>query len=108
MTVLKISKTMQRRDWMAKVVYQYKCFQLFKTTVAQKCHGNFNLLSNFNLLTANSQFYSRHFQFFHGNAHNIFRFGHHLSATAADSGLAPKVKTQNQKSIFQVDLQREK
>ena len=54
------------------------------------------------------QFYSRQFQFFHGNAHGIFRFSHHLSATAAGSGHAPKVKTQNQKWIVKVDLQREK
>ena len=163
-----------------------------KTTVAQKCHGNFNLFTaisdsltaisisltaisicsrqfqfahgnfnfthgNFNLFTAISicprqfqfhsrqfQFHSRQFQLAHGNfnlftaistcfrlfqftrgnfaillidkalsifsrqRYNIFRFGHHLSATAADSGLAAKVKTQNQKSIFQVDLQRGK
>ena len=70
-------------------------------------HGNFNLLmaisicsrqfqfahGDFNLLTAISQFYSGQFQFFHSNAHGIFRFSHHLSATAADSGHAPKVKT---------------
>ena len=72
-------------------------------------YGNFNFTyGDFNLLTAISQFYSRQLQFFHGNAHGIFRFAHHLSATAADSGLAPKVKTQNQKSIFKVDLQKEK
>ena len=42
------------------------------STVAQKCHGNFNLtLGNFNLLTAISiQFHSRQFQYnlTHGNA----------------------------------------
>ena len=53
----------------------------------QFAHGDFNLL------TAISQFYSGQFQFFHSNAHGIFRFSHHLSATAADSGHAPKVKT---------------
>ena len=72
-------------------------------------YGNFNFTyGDFNLLTAISQFYSRQLQFFHGNAHGIFRFAHHLSATAADSGLASKVKTKNLKSIFKVDLQREK
>ena len=68
-------------------------------------HGNFNLLTAILitaisiLLTAISiysrqflQFYSRQFQFFHDNARGIFRFSHHLSATAADSGHAPKVK----------------
>ena len=87
----------------------------------QFTHGNFNLLTAVSIYLRQFQFYSRrfqfthgnfatysrHFQFFHGNAHGIFRFAHHLSATADDSGLAPKVKTQNQKSIFQVDLQRE-
>ena len=68
-------------------------------------YGNFNFTyGDFNLLTAISQFYSRHFQFFHGNAHGIFRFAHHLSATAADSGLAPKskrkIKSRYLKSIF--------
>ena len=48
-------------------------------------HGNFNFThSDFNILTAISQFYSRQFQFSHGNAHGVFRFSHHLSATAAD------------------------
>ena len=88
----------------------------------QFAHGNFNLLTaistcsdNFSLLTAIS-IYSRQFQLVHGNfnllsaisicsrqfhfltannAHGIFRFAHH-------------VKTQNQKSIFKVDLQSEK
>ena len=99
-------------------------------TVTQKCYGNFNftqgnfnlLPGNFNLLKAIStlltaisvcswqfQFLtaisicSRQFQFTHSNfnfltannAHGIFRFAHH-------------VKTQNQKSIFKVDLQSEK
>ena len=56
------------------------------STVAQKCHGNFNLThGNFNLLTAISiQFDSRQCQFTHGIAHGIFRFAHHLSTTAAD------------------------
>ena len=59
----------------------------------QFTHGNFNFTYGyFNLLTAISQFYSRHFQFFHGNAHGIFRFAHHLSATATASGLALKSK----------------
>ena len=50
-------------------------------------HRNFNVLTAISiLLTAISQVYSRKFQFFHGNVHGIFRFAHHLSATAADSG----------------------
>ena len=97
--------------------------------MAQKCprnfgftHGNFSLLKaisicsrqfqfahgNFSLPTAIS-IYSRQFRnftqgnfnFFYGKAHGIFRFSH-LSATAADSGHAPKVKTQNQKSIYEL------
>ena len=89
----------------------------------QFVHGNFNLLTaisilltaisicsrrfqfthgNFNLFTAIS-ICPRQFQFTHGNfnfltannAHGIFRFAH-------------RVKTQNQKSIFKVDLQSEK
>ena len=111
--------------------FPYGNFNLF-TAVSISVHGNFNFSSrqfnfthgNFNLLTAilitaisilltaisiySRQFYSRHFQFFLGNAHGIFRFSHHLLATAADSGHTPKVKTQNQKWIFKVDLQREK
>ena len=80
----------------------------------QSDHGNFNYGNfnfphgNFNILTAISQFYSGQIQFFHGNAHGILRFSHHLSVTAADSGYASKVKTQNQKGIVKVDLQREK
>ena len=94
-------------------------------------HGNFNLFTaisicsrqfqfthgNFNLLTAIS-ICSRQFQFTHGNfnfltannAHGIFRFAHHLSTSDNFGGRQwpPKVKTQNQKSIFKVDLQREK
>ena len=67
-------------------------------TFAQKCHGNFNFThGNFNFLTAN-------------NAHGIFRFAHHLSTSDNFSSRQwpPKVKTQNQKSIFKVDLQSEK
>ena len=87
----------------------------------QFTHGNFNLLTAILiaaisiLLTAIS-IYSRqlrnftqsNFNCFQRNAHGIFRFSHHLSATAAGSGHAPKVKTQNQKWIFKLDLQREK
>ena len=59
-------------------------------------HGIFNLFMAISIC-------SRQFQFAHGNfnfltannAHGIFRFAHH-------------VKTQNQKSIFKVDLQSEK
>ena len=70
-------------------------------------HGNFNFThGDFNILTAISQFRNftqGNFNFFHGNAHGIFRFSHHLSATAA-------TKSQNAKSKVdsKVDLQREK
>ena len=82
----------------------------------QFVNGNFNLLTpisicsrqfqftpgNFNLFRAIS-IWSRQFQIIHGNfnfltannAHGIFLFAH-------------QVKTQNQKSIFKVDLQSEK
>ena len=80
----------------------------------QFTHGNFNLLTAI-LITAISilvtaiSIYSRQFRnftkgnfnFFYGKAHGIFRFSH-LSATAADSGHAPKVKTQNQKSPYEL------
>ena len=107
----------------------HKCHSNFNLLTAisicsgqfQFAHGNFNLFreisicsrqfqfthGNFNLLTAIS-IYSGRFQFFHGNAHGIFRFSHHLSATAADSGHAPKVKTQNPKWTFKVDHSKRK
>ena len=106
------------------------------STVAQKCHENFNFVhgnfnfthsnfnlftafqfthGNFNLLTAISTC-SREFQFTHGN----FNF---LTATLTAffaslttcptcqlwwPTVATKSQTQNQKSIFKVDLQSEK
>ena len=89
----------------------------------QHTHGNFNLLTAisicsrqfqlvhgyFNLLTPISQFYllTRHFQFFHGNAHNIFRFGHHLSATAARRQW-PCTKSQNAKSKVDISSRSSK
>ena len=54
---------------------------------------------------------SRQFQFLTANnAHGIFRFAQHLSTSDNFGGRQwpPKVKTQDQKSIFDVDLQREK
>ena len=71
------------------------------STVAQKCHGNFNLFMAISICL-------QQFQFTQGNAHGIFRFAHHLSATAADNGHAPKVKTQNQKSIFKEKSENQK
>ena len=80
----------------------------------QFTHSNFNLLTaisiysrqfqlvhgNFNLLTAIS-IYSRQFQFFNSNAHGIFRFAHHLSTSAADSGYQKrKIKSRYLKSIL--------
>ena len=102
-----------------------------RSTVAQKCHGNFNLLtaisicsrqlqqqfrfvhSNFNLLKAISicsQQLQQQFQFAHRNfifftaILSIFRFAHYLSTMAADSSYQTSIKTQNRKSIFKVDL----
>ena len=52
------------------------------SAVAQKCHGNFNLLMAISV-------YSQQFHFTHSNFNlltAIFRFPHHLSTTAADSG----------------------
>ena len=90
----------------------------------QFTHVNFNLLtaisiyswqfqfthSNFILLTAISM-YSRQFQFFHGKAHSIFRFAHHLSTTATDSGHQKskrKIKSWYLKSIFNVKSENQK
>ena len=87
-------------------------------------HDNFNLFtaistySNFNLLTAIST-YSRQFQFVHGNfnlltaisicsRHFSVRPPPALVSAAAADQWPPKVKTQNQESIFKVDLQSEK
>ena len=80
----------------------------------QFAHGNFNLPTAISICSRRFQFTQgdfaillrRQFQFFHGNAHGIFRFSHHLSATAADSGHAPKVKTQNQKWTFKVEKEK--
>ena len=49
--------------------------------------------------------YSRQFQFFHGNTHGIFRFAHHLSTSAADSGHQKskrKIKSRYLMSIFKM------
>ena len=48
---------------------------------------------------------SRQFQFFHGNTHGIFRFAHHLSTSAADSGhqkSTRKIKSRYLMSIFKM------
>ena len=90
----------------------------------QFVHGNFNSLTaistysrqfqfthgNFNLFTAIS-IYSRQFQFFHGNAHGIFRFAHHLSTSAANSGHQKskrKIRSRYLKSIFKVKSENQK
>ena len=102
------------------------------STVAQKCHSNFNLLTaisicsgqfrfahgNFNFLTAISTC-SRQFHFAHGNfnfltannAHGVFRFAHHLSTSAVDSGHQKskrKIKSRSSKSIFRVKSENQK
>ena len=116
-------------------------------TVAQKSHGNLNLLmaisicsrqfqfthgnfnftyGNFNLFTAIS-IRSRHFQLTDGNfnlftatfnfftAISIYSWqrSRHFSLRSPPVNFGgrqwpPKVKTQNQKSLFKVDLQSEK
>ena len=48
---------------------------------------------------------SRQFQFFHGNTHGIFRFAHHLSTSAANSGHQKskrKIKSRYLTSIFKM------
>ena len=103
--------------------YIFGCY-LVLITVVQKCHGNFNLLTaistcsrefqfvhgNFNLLTAISTC-SRQFQFFHSNAHGIFRFAHHQSTSASDSGHQKskrKIESRYLKSIFKVKSENQK
>ena len=62
----------------------------------QFTHGNFNLFTAISICPRQFQFTHGNFNFLTANnAHGIFRFAHH-------------VKTQNQKSIFKVDLQSEK
>ena len=81
----------------------------------QLTHGNFNFIhGNFNLLTAISilltaiSIYSRQFQFFHSNAASSQHFSlRSLPVSYGGRQWPPKVKTQNQKWIFKVDLQRE-
>ena len=73
-------------------------------TVAQKCHRNSNLLTAISTC-------SQQFQFFHGNAHGIFLFAHHLSTSAADSGHQKskrKIKSRYLKSIFKVKSENQK
>ena len=92
------------------------------STVAQKCHGNFNLLMAISICWWQFQFthgnfnYSRQFHFTHSNFNlltAIFRFAHHLSTTAADSGhqkskRARKIKSWYLKSIFKVKSENQK
>ena len=93
----------------------------------QIVHDNFNWLTAISILftailiySRQFQFYSRQFQLTHGNfnfftatrlAHGIFRFAHHLSATAADSGhqkSKPKIKSRYLKSIFKEKSENQK
>ena len=80
-------------------------------------HGNFNLFTaisicsrQFQLVHSNFNF-PKQFQFFNGNAHGIFRFTHHLSTSASDSGhQRSKRKTESRylKSIFKVKIKKMK
>ena len=109
---------------------QYCQLSLPKVTVAEKCHGNFNLFTAISIYSRQFQFYSQQFQF----AHDYFNLLREISilltaisiffpgnaASSRHSSLRsppvsyggrqwpPKVKTQNRKSIFKVDLQSEK
>ena len=73
-------------------------FQLYSRQF-QFAHGNFNLFTGISTLLTAISTCSRQFQFAHGhfnllkaisifnsNAHGSFRFAHHLSTSAADSG----------------------
>ena len=49
------------------------------TTVAQKCHGNFNLLTAISICSRQFQFAHGRFNFAHGSfnfAHGSFNFAH--------------------------------
>ena len=113
---------------------QYCQLSLPKVTVAQKCHGNFNLFTAISIYSRQFQFYSQQFQFAHDNfnlltaistlltaisiffpatrlAHGIFRFAHHLSATADDSGHQKskrKIESRYLKSILKVKSENQK
>ena len=113
---------------------QYCQLSLPKVTVAQKCHGNFNLFTAISIYSRQFQFYSQQFQFAHDNfnllteisilltaisifftatrlAHGIFRFAHHLSATADDSGhqnTKRKIESRYLKSILKVKSENQK
>ena len=93
--------------WPKSVTAISICSRQFQFT-----HGNFNLLTaistcsrqfhfphgNFNFLTAN-------------NAHGIFRFAHHTSTSAVDSGHQKskrKIKSRSLKSIFKVKSENQK
>ena len=99
------------------------CSRQFQYFVHSNCNSNFNLIvhGNFNLLKAISicsQQLQQQFQFAHRNfnlltwaisffsrqCYSIFRFAHYLSTMAADNSYQTSIKTQNQKSIFKVDL----
>ena len=92
-----------------RVLYQAVMVDL---TVAQKCHGNFNFLTAISTC-------SRQFHFAHGNfnfltannAHGVFRFAHHLSTSAVDSGHQKskrKIKSRSSKSIVRVKSENQK
>ena len=75
----------------------------------QFAHGNFNLLSAISICSRQFRNFTQGtFNFFHGNVRGIFRFAHHPISYSRRQWPCTKVKTQNQKSIFKVDLQREK
>ena len=83
----------------------------------QFAHGNFNLFTaisicsrQFQLVHGNFNFPTQ-FQFFHSNAHGIFRLAHHLSTSAADSGHQKskrKIESRYLKSIFKMKSENQK
>ena len=115
-----------------KTVAKYYPNCLLHITVAQKCHGNLNLLTAISILLTAISICSRQFQFAHGNFNLFtvisicsrqFQFtqtrqrsrqrSRHLSLRSPPVNFGgrqwpPKAKTQNQKSLFKVDLQSEK
>ena len=91
-----------------KTVAKYYPNCLLHITVAQKWHGNLNLLTAISILLTAISICSRQFQFTQTRQRS-----RHFSLRSPPVNFGgrqwpPKVKTQNQKSLFKVDLQSEK